>query len=103
MNSNEAVFTSVNNGTIIKQCPNPQRGRGVFATRDFDVGDIIEVAPVVTFSDSEREHIDKTVFTNYWFSWKLDEDEKEVTISMFYDTLVWCSSRRMWFVPQSFE
>lgn len=53
-----------------------KRGRGVFAVRDFAPGEVIEVCPVVTFSEKEANDVDKTPFTNYWFGWK-DDDPNE--------------------------
>ena len=64
--------------TYVKLCDNPSRGRGVFSGKDFDVGDVIEILPVVPFNEKTRDKIDKTYLTNYWFSWKLDDDPEEV-------------------------
>ncbi len=33
---------------------------------------------MITFSLEESEAIDRTCFTNYWFSWKLHDDPTEV-------------------------
>jgi hypothetical protein len=66
--------------TSVRESSSPGRGRGVFANRDFEAGETIEICSVVTFNELERDLIDKTKFTDYWFSWKLDEDPNEVPI-----------------------
>lgn len=45
------------------------KGRGVYATRHFDAGDLIERAPVHVIPNSEWCHVDKTVLTDYCFLW----------------------------------
>ncbi len=45
------------------------RGRGVVANRNFKKGDIIETAPVVVISASEKRYIKKTELFNYYFDW----------------------------------
>jgi hypothetical protein len=72
-------FNAIGN-TSVRECSIPGRGRGVFANRDFEAGEIIEKCSVVTFNEQERDLIDKTTFTNYWFSWKLEEDPNEVDV-----------------------
>jgi SET domain-containing protein len=45
-------------------------GKGVFAKRGFNKGELIEKCPVIAFSKDELKELDKTVFYNYYFSWK---------------------------------
>ncbi|WP_328588759.1 SET domain-containing protein [Siminovitchia acidinfaciens] len=44
-------------------------GRGVFALCDFKKGDLIESAPVIVLSKSERKYIKKTKLNEYFFNW----------------------------------
>lgn len=44
-------------------------GRGVFATRDFQEGEVVEICPVLVVSEEEIEFLDKTELTNYRYAW----------------------------------
>ena len=46
------------------------RGRGVFATKNFKEGDVIEIAPAITLSTKERQHGEKTVLGWYMYPWR---------------------------------
>lgn len=48
----------------------PKKGRGVFALKDFKVGEIIESAPVLTFSPKERKSLEKTLLNYYIYPWR---------------------------------
>ena len=48
------------------------RGRGVFAGRDFAVGDTIEICPVIAMPEEDAVHLDATVLYNYYFGWEPD-------------------------------
>ena len=56
----------------------PGKGRGVFASRRIQAGDIIEEAPVVVLPGAEIEHLDRTVLQDYYFLW--GDDEKDAAI-----------------------
>ncbi|TAE58768.1 MAG: SET domain-containing protein-lysine N-methyltransferase [Nostocales cyanobacterium] len=45
------------------------KGRGVFADRDFDQGEIIHIAPVIVVPKQQVKLIGKTVLCNYYFDW----------------------------------
>jgi SET domain-containing protein len=45
------------------------RGRGVFATRSYESGDVVETAPVIVIPAHHREHLDETVLCAYYFPW----------------------------------
>ncbi|MHB1731997.1 MAG: SET domain-containing protein [Ferrimicrobium acidiphilum] len=47
-------------------------GRGVFATRSFRCGDLIEACPVIVIPAAERSDIDKTILFNYYYDWDGD-------------------------------
>jgi hypothetical protein len=46
------------------------KGRGVFAKRDIEEGQVIEMCPVLVFSKGEGRHLKKTNMHNYHFDWK---------------------------------
>jgi SET domain-containing protein len=49
--------------------PSDLHGLGVFAARDMEAEEIIEVCPVIVFPRKDLEHIDKTVLYDYYFDW----------------------------------
>jgi uncharacterized protein len=44
-------------------------GRGVYAIRDIQKGELLEVCPVIVSPKEEEEHLDKTNLSNYCFYW----------------------------------
>lgn len=44
-------------------------GRGVYATRDINKGELIEQAPVILSPRSERRYLKKTILVDYYFRW----------------------------------
>lgn len=46
------------------------KGRGVFATKNFQKGDIIEVCPVIILNTTERRHCEKTILAYYMYPWR---------------------------------
>ena len=55
---------------ILKQ--SASRGRGVFAARWFQAGDVIEVCPVIALSSDDVAKLDKTRLYDYYFGWGAD-------------------------------
>jgi SET domain-containing protein len=47
----------------------PGKGLGMFASKDFKKGEIIEVCPVIELSPKDSDVIDKTLLSNYNFMW----------------------------------
>lgn len=45
-------------------------GRGVYAVKSFNSGDIIEVAPVIRLTPSERKRMEGTIMDFYIYPWK---------------------------------
>lgn len=45
-------------------------GRGVFTTREFAVGELIEECPVLIIPADDRPYVDQTSFSGYYFEWK---------------------------------
>lgn len=56
----------------IKQTQN--RGRGVFATKDFTSGEIIEICPVLILNEQESKNYENTILGNYLYEWESEED-----------------------------
>ena len=55
---------------ILKQSAG--RGRGVFAARSFQAGEVIEVCPVIALSSDDVAQLDKTRLYDYYFGWGAD-------------------------------
>jgi SET domain-containing protein len=49
-----------------------EKGRGVFAGKDFSKGDLIERAPIIKLPDPEWESLEKTALREYYFNWSAD-------------------------------
>jgi len=60
----------------------PGKGRGVFASRRIQAGDIIEEAPVVVLPGAEIEHLDRTVLQDYYFLWGADEKDAAILLGL---------------------
>lgn len=50
------------------------KGRGVFALKDFQPGDIIEECPVIVIPPRECDLLEKTILDNYYFEWESELD-----------------------------
>ncbi len=48
------------------------KGRGVFALKNFEVGEIIERCPVLNFNSKERKILEKTYLNYYIYPWRSD-------------------------------
>ena len=49
--------------------PSTIAGRGVFATKAFACGELIEVCPVIVIPADQRPDIDKTALYSYYYGW----------------------------------
>ncbi len=47
----------------------PDRGRGVFTTKNIPSGTVIEVSPVIELTTKERKQIEGTKLYHYIFEW----------------------------------
>ena len=54
--------------------PSELHGRGVFAARDIEPGEIIEICPVLVFSKEELAHVRQTFLDDYYFDWGTEGD-----------------------------
>lgn len=46
------------------------RGRGIFALKNFKIGEIIESCPVINITPKERKIVEKTIFNYYIYPWR---------------------------------
>ena len=60
----------------------PGKGRGVFASRRLQAGDIIEEAPVIVLPGAEIEHLERTVLQDYYFLWGADEKDAAILLGL---------------------
>ena len=58
------------------------RGRGVFTTEPIPAHTVIEIAPVIVVSASEREKLEQTLLYDYIFEW--GEDSKMAAVALGY-------------------
>ena len=58
------------------------KGRGVFATRSIEKGEVIERAPVVVVPAAEREHLDKTALGNYYYLWMTETEDMAIALGL---------------------
>ena len=49
--------------------PSTIAGRGVFATKPFARGELIETCPVIVIPADQRPDLDKTVLYNHYYGW----------------------------------
>lgn len=59
---------SVSNGLLVKYV-SEQKGRGVFATKKFNYGDLIETCPVLVIPKQEAATLRSSEVWNYMFPW----------------------------------
>ena len=55
-------------------------GRGVYAIRDIEMGQLIEVSPVIVSLKEESEYLDNTIFSNYCFYWGDNLDDRAIAL-----------------------
>ena len=61
------------------------KGSGVFTTRDFREGDLIETCHVIECPEQDTALIDRTFLYNYYFNWGPKHDK--VAIALGYGSL----------------
>lgn len=60
----------------------PNRGRGVFATKNIKKGTVIETSPVLVLTEKERKILEKTILFHYVFEW--GNDKKKAALALGY-------------------
>jgi uncharacterized protein len=68
---------------IVKQ--SASRGRGVFAARWFQAGEVIEICPVIAVSSDDVAKLDDTPLYNYYFGW--GTENKGAAIALGFGSL----------------
>lgn len=59
------------------------KGRGVFARKDFAAGDVIETCPVIVLTEEEDREVQKTVLGKYVYEW----EDKTSAVILGYGSL----------------
>ena len=49
--------------------PSDTHGQGVFAARDIEAGEVIEVCPIILFPVAQLANVRQTVLDDYYFDW----------------------------------
>ena len=65
----EVPVPEVEPPTGLRAGPSPRHGLGVFATRRFAAGEVLERAPVLVVPTADEEHIAGTALDGYCFAW----------------------------------
>lgn len=60
-------------------------GRGIFATRDIQKGELLEESHIILVPKEEYKYLKKTVLSNYFFWWR--KDKTECAIALGYGSL----------------
>ena len=63
----------------------PGKGRGVFAQKNFEAGEVIEASPVIVLPYEEIDSLELTQLYNYYFAW--GPDSKDAAIALGYGSL----------------
>ena len=61
------------------------KGRGVFTSKAFRKGELLEVCPVLVFNPTERELLDQTLLYNYMFIW--GEEDVQSALALGYGSM----------------
>lgn len=61
-----------------------EAGYGVFATKDFKKGELIESCPIINLTPTERKHCEKTILNFYMYPWK---STKSASLALGYGSL----------------
>jgi SET domain-containing protein len=65
----------------------PNKGRGVFARKDFVPGEVIEHAPVIVGRAEEWEALEKTALADHYFLWGEEETLDQICVVLGYGSL----------------
>jgi uncharacterized protein len=70
---------------MIYVAPSDLHGQGVFAARDIEPGEIIEICPILLFPKEQLPHMRRTVIDDYYFDW--GEEGEWFAIALGYGSL----------------
>jgi SET domain-containing protein len=80
------IGTAIFPSSIIYVGSTKNRGLGIFALRDIEAGELIEVCPVLVLNGAqERENLNRTRLFDYYFAW--GEHEEKTAIALGYGSL----------------
>ena len=65
--------------------PSPLHGFGVFTDEAFGSGDPIEECPVLVIPSRQRELIDRTIFSGYYYEWGTGEGALALGFGSLYN------------------
>src|SRR3989344_3633999 len=63
----------------------PEKGRCVFALRDFSAGETIEICPVVVIPNKDCQLLDKSKISYYYFEWGENEGSLALGFGSLYN------------------
>jgi len=63
----------------------PHKGRGVFATKNINTGEIIEACPIISLTPKERAHCAKTLLNFYMYPWR---STRSASVVLGYGSLI---------------
>lgn len=64
------------NALEVRRCG--EKGRGIFAGRDFAEAGLVERAPVIILPPEERAIVKQTILSDYYFNWPFVRSEQGV-------------------------
>jgi hypothetical protein len=73
---------AVTPGVYVAESSIPSAGRGVFAARDYEPGEMIESCPVVVLGPRDLRLIEKTALDYYYFDWGDDQKGAGVVLGL---------------------
>jgi hypothetical protein len=82
---NDLAATAPSAPPGLRIAPSPGRGRGVFATRAFAPGEVIERAAVIVFPRAAVAALRGTVLDDYWFFWDPDHNAAALGCGALYN------------------
>ena len=59
-----------------------KKGKGLFSKKKIRKGKIIDIAPVILISNKDYELIDKTIISNYCFTWENPKYQTEYKMGL---------------------
>jgi len=62
--------------------PSPNRGRGVFTTKNIPANTVIEISPVIELSQKDRKQIEGTKLYHYIFEW--GKSKRKAAVALGY-------------------
>jgi hypothetical protein len=69
---------------IIEVRRTKNKGRGVYALKNFRKGELIESCPVLKFTPTERKHLEKTLLNYYVYPWR---STRAASLSLGYGSI----------------